>query len=101
MRETAAFVSIMTMRHFKARGPRLATFTAIILCLCAASQGQTRALVHDDNQIWTEYQLAIPFDNKTDFVAIGVVRFGRNVSRPVNERFGFGVSRKIGQYLTV
>lgn len=40
-------------------------------------------------------------DDKTDFVAIGVLRFGRNASRPVNERIGAGISRKVGKYLTV
>lgn len=80
---------------------RLIIFAVILASTRIVIHAQTAAPIHDDNQIWTEYQLAIPFDNKTDFVAIGVLRFGRNVSRPVNERFGFGVSRKLGSHLTV
>ena len=36
-----------------------------------------------------------------DFVLLGVVRFGRNVSRPVNERVGAGILVRCGKYLTV
>ena len=55
----------------------------------------------DDVQIWTETQVAIPVDKKVDLVLLGIVRFGRDVSRPVNERIGAGVSCKVGKYLTL
>lgn len=45
-------------------------------------------------------QLSVPLANKIDFVLIGVARFGRDVSRPVNERIGGGVSFKLGKYVT-
>ena len=61
----------------------------------------TRSGPREDHQVWTEYQLALPFNGKTDFVVYAVLRFGRDVSRPDNERFGFGVSRKLGRCLTV
>ena len=63
--------------------------------------GQTVAPPRADNQVWTETQLAILVNAHADFVLIGVLRFGRNASRPVNERIGAGVSFKIGKYLTV
>ena len=54
-----------------------------------------------DNQVWTEVQIAKPLNEKIDFVLLGVMRFGRNVSRPVNERIGAGISIKAGKYLTL
>ena len=61
----------------------------------------TRAPPRGDDQVWTEVQVAIPVNDKTDVVLLGLLRFGRNVSRPVNERIGAGVSFKLGKYLTV
>jgi len=55
---------------------------ALALVFDSATYAQTVSPPRDDNQIWTEYQLAVPFDHKTDLVAIGVLRFGRDVSRP-------------------
>lgn len=88
-------------RRFKRPITHLITLAALVLVFALAARAQTVSLPRDDNQVWTEYQLAVPIDGKTDFVALGVLRFGRNVSRPVNERIGAGVSRKIGKYLTV
>lgn len=93
-----ALTSALDVKACALRGIVLAV---LMLSFAAAIHGQTTASDRDDNQIWTEYQLALPFDAKTDFVAIGVLRLGRNVSRPVNERFGFGVSRKLGEHLTI
>ena len=55
----------------------------------------------DDTEIWTETQVAIPVNKEVSLVLLGVLRFGRNVSRPVNERIGAGVSFKAGKYLTL
>jgi hypothetical protein len=62
---------------------------------------QSTTLPREDTQIWTETQIYIPLDNTVSLVLGGVLRFGRNVSRPVNERIGAGVSFKAGKYLTV
>ena len=51
--------------------------------------------------MWTEVQLSVPLAQKIDLVLIGITRFGRNVSRPVNERIGGGVSFKLGKYVTL
>lgn len=80
---------------------RLILAVTTIAFTCSGTPAQTPAPPQADNQIWTEYQLAIPLNHKTDIVALGVLRFGRNVSRPVNERIGAGISRKIGKYLTI
>lgn len=51
--------------------------------------------------MWTEVQLSVQLKPKMDLVLIGVTRFGRNISRPVNERIGGGVSFKLGKYVTL
>jgi uncharacterized protein DUF2490 len=106
--EECAFPESSKRGHFlpilqrsKLPATRLITLAALVLVFNAAARSQTISLPRDDKEVWTEYQLAVPIDDKTDFVALGVLRFGRNVSRPVNERIGAGVSRKIGKYLTV
>lgn len=90
-----------SQRPFRQPASCLIAIGALVLVFYPPARAQTMALPRDDNQIWTEYQLAVPLDDKTDFVAIGVVRFGRDVSHPVNERIGAGISRKVGKYLTV
>jgi len=80
---------------------RLIPIAVLVFVFYSAAHSQTVRLPRDDNEVWTEYQLAVPFNDKTDLVLIGVLRFGRNVSRPVNERIGAGISTKVGKYLTV
>ena len=65
------------------------------------TKGQANLQPRTDNQVWTEVQIAKPLNEKIDFVLLGVMRFGRNVSRPVNERIGAGISIKAGKYLTL
>lgn len=45
--------------------------------------------------------MSVQLKPKMDLVLIGVTRFGRNISRPVNERIGGGVSFKRGKYVTL
>jgi hypothetical protein len=79
----------------------------VALSLAIASAGgltlsaQSTKPPRDDTQIWTETQLAMPINKQVSIVLLGVVRFGRNVSKPVNERIGAGVSFKAGKYLTL
>jgi len=76
-------------------------FLAIAPAGCLAIRAQSVSPPREDTQIWTETQLAIPIDKQVSLVLLGTLRFGRNVSRPVNERIGAGVSLKAGKYLTV
>jgi Protein of unknown function (DUF2490) len=95
------FLAFISKRSFKQPASSLIAMAALALVFASATRAQTVSPVRDDNQFWTEYQLAVPLDDKTDLVAIGVLRFGRNVSRPVNERIGAGISSRVGKYLTV
>jgi len=67
----------------------------------AAAQSQPSPATRGDNQFWSEMQLSVPINNRMDLVLFGIVRFGRNVSRPVNERVGAGILVRCGKYLTV
>jgi Protein of unknown function (DUF2490) len=69
-----------------------------ILCLFAA---ETAAQVDQtDNQQWTDVQLAIPLTNTIDFNALGTLRLGRDITRPVDERLGLGATFRFGQHLS-
>jgi hypothetical protein len=76
-------------------------FLSIAIFGCATALGQTTNPPRSDAQVWTEVQLAVPLAPAIDLVLMGLTRFGRDVSRPVNERIGGGVSFKVGKYLTL
>jgi Protein of unknown function (DUF2490) len=78
-----------------------ALFLSIATLGCATALGQTTNPPRGDVQAWTEVQLAVPLAPRVDLVLMGVTRFGRDVSRPVNERIGGGVSFRVGKYLTL
>jgi hypothetical protein len=80
---------------------RVALLLAIASGGCVTVSAQSTKPPRDDTQIWTETQVAMPLDKNISLVLLGVIRFGRNVSRPVNERIGAGVSFKAGKYLTL
>jgi Protein of unknown function (DUF2490) len=76
-------------------------FLSIAILGCATALGQTTNPPRSDAQVWTDIQLSVPLTQKIDLVLMGVTRFGRNVSTPVNERIGGGVSFKLGKYVTL
>ena len=81
---------------------RVALFLAIASAGCLTLSAQsTKPPPRGDTEIWTETQVAMPINKQVSIVLLGVIRFGRNVSRPVNERIGAGVSFKAGKYLTL
>jgi len=51
-------------------------------------------------QSWNDVQLTIPMGKKVDFVIQDTVRFGDNISQPVDARWGIGFVFKLGKYLT-
>jgi hypothetical protein len=89
------------LRTFNSLPLRAVPVFLVAVCAGAATQAQSTPAPRGDNQVWTEVQVAVPINHQTDFVLLGVMRFGRNVSRPVNERIGAGISFKLGKYLTV
>jgi hypothetical protein len=64
-------------------------------------RGQSTTPPREDTHVWSDVQIAVPINKKVDFVITGMVRVGRNVHRPVDERLGAGFSIKAGKYLTL
>ena len=72
---------------------------SLLLLLLLASCASAQSLVdHTDNQQWTDVQLAVPVTKNFDFNLLGTLRFGRDISRPVDERVGVGFTWRIGKY---
>ena len=72
----------------------------VMLCFAASTRAQSPSGRHD-TQVWNDTQLAIPINKKVDGLVLGTLRFGREVSRPVDERIGFGFSFKVLKWLTL
>jgi Protein of unknown function (DUF2490) len=54
---------------------------------------------HGDTQLWTEVRFSMPVKNSVDFLVIGGLRAGRNLTDPVNERVGAGVVWRLGKHV--
>ena len=77
---------------------KLASALLLLFVAAAISRGQTPS--QTDTQQWTDVQLAVPVTKEIDFNLLGTLRFGRDISRPVDERVGVGMSVKAGKYIT-
>lgn len=73
-------------------------FFPCFLCLSVAVSAQVD---HTDNQQWTDVQVAIPLTETIDFNILGTLRFGRDISRPVDERLGLGATFRLGPYFSL
>jgi hypothetical protein len=79
----------------------LSAVFALVLVNGAAVSAQSVSLPsRSDNQIWTDVQLSVPLNKTVDFILLGTLRLGRNISRPVDERLGVGFTFKAGKYLS-
>jgi hypothetical protein len=54
-----------------------------------------------DTQNWNDVQFTVPVTKQVDFVVLGTLRIGRNLTHAVDERIGAAFSFKGGKYLTV
>jgi hypothetical protein len=70
-------------------------------CMQIRAQSTAPPPPRDDNQSWNEWQLVTPLTKKADFTIFGVMRFGRDFARPVDERIGAGISFKPNKYITL
>lgn len=55
----------------------------------------------EDHQFWNEAQIIKPISKRQDLVLIGVLRIGREWTRPVDERIGAGWAFKLNPHLTI
>lgn len=74
----------------------------LLLCLFALPvRSQTTVLPsREDTQSWNELQLIVPLKKQLDLIFIGVLRLGRDISHPVDERIGAGLAFKVNKYVT-
>src|SRR5215813_2996936 len=79
---------------------RLAQLSLLFFVAAVADHAQSRDL-HHDTQVWNDTQVSIALNKEVDFVLLGTLRFGREVSCPVDERVGFALGFKLGRYLTL
>jgi hypothetical protein len=54
-----------------------------------------------DTQDWNDLQLTVPLGKKVDFLIQGTLRIGGNLTRAVDERWGFGFNYKAWKYVTL
>jgi len=79
--------------------------------LCSASAFSQTVPLDSDIQIWNDTSVSFPLIKSKDkkgkefdrlsLSINGILRFGRNVSRPVDERIGVGFSYRINRYFSL
>jgi hypothetical protein len=74
---------------------------ALMFCAAATTFAQTTGDPREDVQFWNETQIIIPMDERVDLMIFGVLRVGRNLNRPVDERGGVGVAFKPSKFLSI
>ena len=74
--------------------------TALIMCATGHALAQA-PVPKTDTQSWNDVQLTIPVSKKVDFLIQGTLRIGGNLSKPVDERWGFGFNYKLNKYVTL
>jgi hypothetical protein len=83
----------------------LAVIFSIILCIiCCGAPSFAQNVIDDDRedtQFWNETQIIIPMRDCADLMFFGVLRMGRDIARPVDERGGVGVALKANRFLTI
>lgn len=99
--------STFTKRLLLSRAAKLILFVLVLnICMLCKAQAQTRLppAPKSDVQEWNEVQLAVPLNSLVDFVLSGTLRFGRHVTRAVDERLGIAFNikpgKKVGKYLS-
>jgi len=78
-----------------------ALFVGVILLCTAHATGQTRVVPKSDTQSWNDVQFTIPLNKKTEFVIIGTLRLGDNLTKPVDERWGFRFNYALTKYVSL
>jgi len=72
-----------------------------LILTCAASAAAQSPVSETDTQSWNDFQLTIPMTKRIDFVPQLTLRFGDNLTNPVDERFGAGFNYKLNPHITV
>jgi hypothetical protein len=78
----------------------LALIAPLLLGAMTISYSQT-PVPKSDTQSWNDVQLTVPLSKQVDFLIQGTLRIGGNLSKPVDERWGFGFNYKVNKYVTL
>jgi len=75
----------------------------ILICVGAFQSVSAQVLspLESDTQQWTDVLVAVPLSKAIDWNFGGTLRLGRDINRPVDERIGFGMTFRVGKYLTL
>lgn len=73
----------------------------VVLITSVTVASQAVVIPETDTQNWNDVFLSVPMAKRVDFIMQGTIRNGRDVTRPVDERFGIGFSFRLGKYITV
>jgi len=71
-----------------------------LILACAASAAAQSPVPKTDTQSWNDFQFTIPMTKRIDFVPQLTLRFGDNLTKSVDERWGFSWVFKVNQYLS-
>jgi len=87
---------------------RLAIFIFFFTASLAFSQN---APLEKDSQMWNDVSVAVPLIKEKDkkgnefnrltFLVNGTLRIGRGISRPIDERFGFGFNYRVNRFVSL
>jgi hypothetical protein len=83
---------------------RLKIIAVFFLILNSVTPSFAQNVIDDDRedtQFWNETQIIVPMSDRADLMFFGVLRMGRDLARPVDERGGVGVALKTGKFLTI
>lgn len=83
----------------------------VVIFLCSASAFSQTVPINSDIQIWNDTSVSFALTKSKDkkgkeferfsFSINSILRFGSNVSRPVDERIGVGFNYRINKYLSL
>ena len=76
-----------------------ALFVGAILLCAAPAVGQS--VPKSDTQSWNDVQVTVPLSKKVEFVFIGTLRLGDNLTKPVDERWGTRFNFALTKYITL
>lgn len=68
---------------------------------CCLSSAAAQSPPRDDDQEWNEVQITKPLSRRRDLLLSGQLRFGRELTHPVEEQLTAALAFKINPYLTL
>ncbi|HEV8139554.1 MAG TPA: DUF2490 domain-containing protein [Pyrinomonadaceae bacterium] len=80
---------------------KLLFWSTFCMVVCVAHTVAQSRVPESDTQSWNDVQFTVPMTKKVEFVMLGTLRFGDNLTTAVDERFGFGFNYKLNKYVTL